>query len=307
MMFVNSIKLFGSNWVKVLKFLLYYVVIWGLCFALFLPVFFEFKDLVSSNFQSADMFSSFSGVFQGALGTNLHNIMQTSYLTLIDVFKANLGLAIYGLIVVFVFLPFFINVGKYALNEMLYSYMTSKAKVGFFSALVKSLKKSVPFALCKTFYNILFFAITLAIVYGIGLVEDAFFISYFLPLVIFIVLVLLFTLNQITVLGWAPASIVFDCNVFSAYRKGVKAVKRHFWSILGTTIIYFFLFWALAMIFGVYSLIVLVPIISALLCVYNMVVFFSSQGMRFYVNENKILTPKKLEEVDNINKTAYIL
>ena len=307
MMFVNSIKLFGSNWSKTLKFLLYYIVIWGICFALFLPVFFEFKDLVVANVQSANTLDSFNGVFKGALGTNLHNIIHTSFLICVDAFNANLGLAIYGLVVVFVFLPFFINIGKYALNEMLYSYMTSKTKIGFFSALVKGLKRSVVFSLCKTFYNILFFAIAFSAVYGIGLVEDAFFISYFLPLVIFFVLVLLFTLNQITVLGWGPASIVFDCNAFSAYRKGIKAVRRHFWSIFGTTLIYFLLFWALAMIFGIYSLIVLVPIISALLCIYNMVVFFSSQGMRFYVNEKNILTPKKLEEVDNINKTAYIL
>ena len=307
MMFVNSIKLFGSNWTKVLKFLLFYVVIWGLCFVLFLPAFFEFRSIVAVDFQSASLFDSFVGVFNGGLGQNIFNIIQTAVAICVDVFEANLGLAIYGLVVSFVFLPFFINIGKYTFNETLYSYMTSKAKVGFFSAFVKSLKKSIPFALCKTAYNIVFLGIVLAVVYGFSCVEDAFFVNYILPWVLFLVLVLLFSLNQIIIMGWAPASIVFDGNVFSSYRKGVKAVKRHFWSIFGTTIIFFLLFWALSMVFGVYVLLVFTPIMAALLCVYNMVVFFSSQGMRFYVNDNKILTPKKLEEVDNINKTAYIL
>lgn len=307
MMFINSIKLFGSNWVKVLKFLLYYVVIWGLCFALFLPVFFEIKDVVLENLQSEQIQSCLVGVFQGGLGENLYKIIHIVLITCADIFAANLGMAIYGLIVAFVFLPFLISIGKFAFDEMLYSYMTSKAKIGFFSALVKTLKRSVLFSLCRTGYNIIFLAGVFAVVYGFGQISNAFFITYFLPLTLFVVLVLLFSLNQIIILGWAPATIVFDCNVFSAYRKGVKAVKRHFWTIFGTTGLFFILFWALSMIFGVYVLIALIPIMAAMLCVYNMVVFFYSQGMRFYVNENNILTPKKLEEVDNINKTAYIL
>lgn len=307
MTFVNSLKLFGSNWGKALKFFLFYLVIWGFCFVLFLPVFFEFKDLVVSSFQNANLLNCFNGVFQGSFGVNLHNIILTTYMTLLAVFQANLGLAIYGLIVSFIILPFLINIGKYTLNLMLYSYMTSKSKIGFFSALVKGLKNSVVFALCKTFYNVLFLALGLLAVYGIGLINDIFFITYFLPIVEFVVLVGFFSINQISVLGWSSALIVFDCNVFSAYRKGLKAVNRHFWSTLGVTILYFMLFWAVVMIFGVYTMTVLVPLFAALLCVYNMVSFFTSQGMRFYVSDKKILTPKKLEEVDNLNKTAYIL
>ena len=105
MMFVNSIKLFGSNWTKVLKFLLFYVVIWGLCFVLFLPVFFEFRSIVAVDFQSASLFDCFVGVFNGGLGQNIFNIIQTAVAICVDVFEANLGLAIYGLVISFVFLP----------------------------------------------------------------------------------------------------------------------------------------------------------------------------------------------------------
>lgn len=307
MMFSNSLKLFGSNWRKVLKLFLYYIFVWGLCFALFLPVFFKFKDLVISNFQSVETFKSLTGVFQGGVGQNLHHLIDVCFSTGVDAWNVNAGLMAYGLIVLFVFLPFFVNIGKYTLNEMLYSYMTSKAEIGFFSALVKGLKRSVVYALYYTLYNFLFWAVMISSVYGLGLVTNPTFINYLLPLVLFVVLVLLFTLNQITVLGWSAASIVFDCNVFRAYKKGIKAVKRHFWSIFATTGLYFFLFWGLVMIFGVYPMVVIVPLMSTVLCVYDMVVFFASQGMRFYINENKIMTPKKLEEVDNINKTAYIL
>ncbi len=306
MTFVNSLKLFGSNWVKVLKFFLFYVVIWGLCFALFLPTFFEFQDLIVSLFHPTAI-NSFTGVFYGSLGGNLHNLFNSVLNVCITAFQTNLGLAIYGLVVMFVFLPFLLNIGKYTLQEMLYYYMNSKSKVGFFSALVKSLKKSLSFAICKTLFNILFLAIVLSALYGLSLVTDANFVTYGLPWVVFVVLVLLYSLNLLCVLGWAPAMIVFDCNVFKAFRKGIKAVKRHFWATVATSALAFALFWAIVLVLGVITLAVLVPIMTAFLCIYNMVVFFTSQGMRFYVNETNILTPKKLEEVDNINKTAYIL
>jgi len=307
MMFVNSLKLFASNWVKCLKFLLYYFVVWGICVALFLPVFFTFKDIFVALFSEGGVSSCGVGVFNGSLGANLHNFLIVTFLAFFSTFEINLGMAIYGILIVFVLLPFLINVGKFTLNEMLYSYMTSKNKLGFFSALVKGLRKSLLFALCKTLHNIVFLAIMLTGVYAIGFVENPTFTTYLLPLVEFAFLVLIFSINQMTVLGWASALIVFDRSVASAYRKGRKAVKRHFWSIFGTTVLFFLLFWGLVILFGIYVLLIILPIATALLCVYNMTIFFTSQGMRFYINDTKILTPKKLEEVDNINKTASIL
>lgn len=305
MVFINSIKLFGSNFTKALKFFLFYIFVWGLCFALFLPAFFGFKDLIVSHLQAVS--STYVGVFAGNLGINIAILILTIFETLKQLFVTNVSLAIYGIFVIFIILPFFVNVGKYTLDEMLYSYMTSKSKLGFFSALVKSLKKSLLFAITKTFYNLLCLLIVGFVLFGLANVPSLFFISYILPFCVFVILVLFFTIHQLTVLGWASAMIVFDCNVFVAYHKGLKAVKRHFWTSFGTTFLYFFLFWALIMIFGVYTLIALIPFMTALLCVYDMTAFFTSQGMRFYVNDTQILTPKKLEEVDNINKTAFIL
>ncbi len=307
MMFLYSLKLFGSNWTKALKFLLCYAVIWGICFALLLPSFFAFKNLVVSSFADTNILSSTLSVFGGNFGENIKSLVQTSGAILQGAFQLNAGLCIYGLLVMFVVLPFLANVAKYAYCEMLYSYMTSKNKTGFFSALVRSLRKSLLFALAKVIYNLFFLATIGLCIYGLCLSTNATFVHYGLPLVVFVDLVLLLSLEQITVLGWMPAIIVFDCNIFKAYQRGFKAVKRHFWATFGTTALFFVIFWGLCVLFGIYSLIVLVPLLTALLCVYNMVSFFCSQGMRFYYNENNILTPKKLEEVDSFKKNAYIL
>ncbi len=305
MMFLYSLKLLGSSWVKALKFFLYYVVIWGICVALLLPCFFEFKTLLSAGL--ADIGSSLGGVFTGGLGVGLHNCILAVADTFVKAIQTNVGLVVYGLLVLFILVPFLINIGKYAFCQMLYSYMTSKNKVGFFSALVKGLRRSVFFALFKTLFADLFIVLTLGCVYGLALVSDPTFVAHILPWALFASMVLLFTLHEVSILGWLPASIVFNCNAFLAWHKGFKAVKRHFWPTFGTTMLYFILFWALTLVFGIYCLVVLIPFVTIMLCFYNMVMFFFSQGMRFYYNENNILTPKKLEEVDKFSNAISLL
>lgn len=305
MVFRSSWNLFKANWVKTLKFFLYYIVVWGICFAMFLPVFFEFKDLVISNFNSFGV--NFSGAFAGAIGPNIQNFAHALVKSVVDVFNANIGLAIYGFIVVFVFLPFLINLGKYALCKSLYSYMTSNSKIGFFSSYVASLKHSVVFALAKTAYNVIFMACTAALVFGIAHIESEVFVRSFLCAVEFFVIVLFFTTNHLLVMGWIPANIVFDCGIVKAYVKGMKAVTRHFWKTFALTAIRFALFWLSVFIFGFYVMSVLIPLMAIALLFFGMITFYISQGMRYYVSASKIMTPKRLEEVDNINKTASIL
>ena len=190
---------------------------------------------------------------------------------------------------------------------MLYGYMASKNKIGFFSAFFKTLNKSVLYSLCKTLYSLLFFALTTYLVFLLGMVENTYFQTYFLALCEIIILAVLFTLNKVTTACWAPASIVFGSSVAAAYIRGVKVVFRRFWKTLPVALIIFLLFFLLTFIAGVYSLVITVPLVAVLLCMFDMTTFFTSQGMRFYVNKTTILTPKKLEEVDNINKAKYIL
>ncbi|MBR1890183.1 MAG: hypothetical protein IJ817_00675 [Clostridia bacterium] len=305
MVFLHSLRLFKSNWFKTLKFFLYYIVVWGVCFALILPSYFEFRGIVVNNFAGADI--GFFGVFSGTFGANLQNIINVCANTITDLFNANVGLAVYGILIVFVLLPFLINIGKYALSYTLYYYMTSNNQMGFLSALVKSLNRSIVFALFKTLYNLLFMAITFGVIYGLAQFDNSYFINHLLWFTIFVALILLFSFEQMSVLGWIPALIVFDCNVFRAYKKGIKAVRRHFGKTLLVATLYFAAFWAIFLIFGIWILTIIIPLMTIVLCVYNMTAFFTSQGMRFYINKTNIMTPKKLEEVDDINKTAYTL
>lgn len=306
MAFVNSVKLFCSNWEKVLKLFLYYIVVFGITICLLLPAFFEFGTIISNNVNSYD-FSNYLTIFHSSFGVYLHNCFAVTFNIFLECANANLGLLIYALIVIYFLMPFLFSIGKYVFCEMLYGYMASQSKVGFFSALFKTLNKSLLYALIKTLYNLLFMALTTYLVFLVGLSEGEYFQTYFLPLCEILLLTILFTLNKLFTTGWAPAIIVFDCSVFAGFVRGARVVARRFLKTFFVGLIIFLIFFLFTYIMGIYSLFVTIPLITAELCMFDMITFFTSQGMRYYINKKIIMTPKMLEEVDKISKTKYII
>lgn len=307
MTFINSIKLFCSNWDKVLKLFLYYLFVLCVTLLLLLPVFITFSEIIKNNLQIFDVTTNYLTVFHSSFGVYLHNVFSVILNIVEEAFSANQGLTVYAFLVVFLFLPFLFNIGKYVICEMLYGYMANKSKVSFFSALFKTLNKSVLYALAKTCYDIIFMTIITTSVFAIGLVESVNFQTYFLPLCVFLILIVLFTLNKISTTGWAPAIIIFGVSVDKGYRRGIKVISRRFFKTLLVNFLAYLVFFLFTYIAGVYSLVITIPIITALLCTFDMITFFTCQGMRYYINNKIIMTPKKLEEVDTFKKAKYII
>ena len=307
MTFVNSIKLFCSNWDKVLKLFLYYLFVLCVTVLLLLPVFFAFAEIIKSNLQVSGVASNYLTIFHASFGSYLHNVLSVILNIVKDAFSANAGLTVYAFLVVFLFLPFLFNVGKYVICEMLYGYMANKSKVSFFSALFKTLNKSLLYALAKTFYDIIFMSAIFACVFAVGLVDSVNFQTYFLSLCEILILIVFFTLNKISTTGWAPAIIIFGVSVDKGYRRGIKVVSRRFFKTLLVNFLSYLIFFLFTYIAGIYSLVVTIPLITALLCTFDMITFFTCQGMRYYINSKIIMTPKKLEEVDSFKKAKYII
>ena len=87
----------------------------------------------------------------------------------------------------------------------------------------------------------------------------------------------------------------------------MRAVLRRGARVFSTSFVIFLLAIVLSMVIGVYAIIIILPLISPLIHIFEMVMFFSSQGMRFYVDNDTILSPKRLEEVDRIEDAKFIL
>ena len=307
-MFKNSLKLFCSNFDKVWKLLFYTIIILGITIGLMMPFLAEIKEVIYANWTDSilDKIPS-TGLLYGSDVAGLFTALWTfASGAVIMLFNAHFWVGVYFAFLILIFMPFLLNLGKYAVNEMLYNYMSSQAKLGFCVAFISTLKKSWIFAIFKTFMSIIAKVLFVASAYGLAMISVPLF-AYFLPFVIVIGFAILGSICQSFTSGWAPASVVFGFNIFKSYRIGFRSVVRRYGRFFSTSFIInmFFIFFVMG--FGLVSSAVFIPLYLGLINMFEMVMFFGSQGMRYYVDAETFLTPKKLEQQDNIQKTKYLL
>ncbi len=309
-MFKNSIKLLCANFDKVWKLLVYLILSWGMTVALLAPFYSAFADIATQVWAQHNLGSVFaSGTFYGlsvSVGEAMTSVIGAVFDFIETLFVSHVWIGIYFAIILFVVKPILSDIGRFVTCEMMYGYMATSTKRSFTGTLVRTLKKSLPYAGMKYLFSLPFNALIVLGVFGLSFAKGHVW-GALLPILIVIIPSLLFAFKETFISGWAPAMIVFDCNVFKAFPKGMAAVLRRGLRVYSTALIVFLLTFLLAIAFGLYSLVIILPVLFPLLYIFEMVMFFSSQGMRFYVDSDTILTPKRLEEVDKIDNAKYLL
>ena len=310
MMFRNSLKLLCANFDKVWKLLLYKILSWAVVIALAMPFYSTISTIIVdiwNEFGLEHLFSS--GTFYGlgvSVGEALTDVIGACFTFVQRIFVANVGAGIYLVLILYVLRSFLVNMGRFVTCEMVYGYMATNSKHSFTGTYLRTLNKSLPYAGMRFLFDLPFNALIIGGLYGFSLLTGQL-ASIIVPIFIILIPALLFAIKETFVAGWAPAMIVFDCNVFRAFPKGQMAVLRRGLRVFSTAFVIYILTLLLAMAIGLYSLVIILPILFPFIYIFDMVMFFSSQGMRFYVDSDTILTPKRLEEVDTIDNAKFLL
>ena len=311
-MFRNSVKLLFSNFATVWKLLLYYLIITLIGVGLVAPVFSSVVEVFRShNFFEVlvDLLTTFN------LGTNILSIfasfgtvISTLVACILDYFVIHTWLAVYLTFLFVVLLPFLYELGGIAAGEILYGYMSSQAQVNFTGRIFSSVRKSFKYILAKlliaTPINILIFFLIYK-VFALTALGGT--IKFAVPLIITLVLCLLFTLRLVLFSGWLPALIVNDCGVWSAFARGIRAVGRRFFRTFSTMLVFVLLNICIDVLFGSIAFLLLVPLGVYFVYIIDFVMFYGSQGMRYYVDADTIISPKRLEEVDRFKRCKDII
>lgn len=312
MMFRNSVKLLFSNFATVWKLLLYYLIITLIGVGLVAPVFSSVVEVFRShNFFEVlvDLLTTFN------LGTNILSIfasfgtvISTLVACILDFFVIHTWLAVYLTFLFVVLLPFLYELGGIAAGEILYGYMSSQAQVNFTGRIFSSVRKSFKYILAKlliaTPINILIFFLIYK-VFALTALGGT--IKFAVPLIITVVLCLLVTLRLVLFAGWLPALIVNDCGVWSAFARGIRAVGRRFFRTFSTMLVFVLLNICIDVLFGSIAFLLLVPLGVYFVYIIDFVMFYGSQGMRYYVDADTIISPKRLEEVDRFSRCKDII
>lgn len=307
MMFKNSVKLLFANFDKVWKLLVYHILSIGLSFGLLCVFYNYYVNAGTVAFAESGLNNMFeTGTLYGSsIAHGLTAVADFVILFFKGIF-ANIGIGIYFCLIAFILLPLLLNIGRFVMCEMMYGYMSSCQRQSFAGTYLKTLKSSIIYSILKTLYAIPFNALIILSMWSLTRINNNVF-DYIMPFAFVIVPSLFMAFKETFTAGWAPAKVVYNQNTFKSFMIGMKAVLRRGARVFSTAFIIFLLAIVLSMILGLYAIIIILPIVSPLIHIFEMVMFFSSQGMRFYVDSDTILTPKKLEEVDRIEDAKYIL
>lgn len=315
MIFRNTIRLLLTNFSNVWKALLYYVV----CIALTFGVCWVFASPIIEKLVEANVFknlfdllnSFFSGVEVQNAVNSLNDIINSAWQVLSTNIQFKFNYIFLIVWVLFVF-PFTLDLAQLALGEVLYGYMTSQVKYSFTGRYIKNIGKSCVYALLRYFVLFIFnVGAFLLLVYTIQTVALGGLLNVFLGFVLICVLLCIEAFKHSLFSCWMPTIAVLNSNPFSALKRNFKCVFKKFFSIFSNFLALIIIAIALNVMFCVFtlgvSLAFTLPLTAFVFVIFQMVSYFSSNGMRFYVYPDMFISPKRFEEQDKIKKLKYLV
>lgn len=308
MTFRNAMRLSFLNFDKVWKLILYRLVVWAIIIGLMSPCFFAissaFQDFVG---QEATRNFMLSGIFYtGSISDVCYAFIVEGFSFLSLLATNYLGILIYYAFLLLILLPTLMNMGRYVVGAMMYGYMSSHAKNGFCTTYLGAFGKAFVFGFFRALFNLCFNLSIFAVFYGLLNVPNGNF-AYAMPYIFILVASLILTLKQLLVMGWAPSMIVCDSSSTRGFGFGIKTTFRRFGVSFASCFLIYLLSFVVFIGFGVYSLIVVVPVFSVVSSMTDIIMFFGNHGMKYYIDSETIISPKKHEQLDKINQIKFLL
>lgn len=307
----NSFKLAITNFALFWKIFLYKIIAFGLSIIFTLPVW----SILKVTFYNSGFNALIKRLFTNATFLNipeligqLLDIINSFFSGVASLASNNAFVLIYLIILLLIVVPFFFKLSDVPASECAYSYMSSLNKSSFTINFINMLNKSMGYSIVRTLMEIPFWFAFVGGMYGIlclGTLSDIMVI--FTPIILFVFVVSMIALNNSFFNGFAPSVVVFNTCASRALGKGIKALKRNFFSVLSSFIVVIVGAVCLLYLFGVYALIVEIPILALVNAIFGQVLFFESQGMDYYLSPDKIIKPRKLECLDKMAKMKNII
>jgi len=313
MIFRNTFRLLLTNFSNVWKVLVYYII----CIALTVGVCWSIASPIIAELNKANVFSDLGNLLNSFFSEptiapiTLREILTNAK----DVFVSNAQFTpnyIIFIIWIFFVFPFTLDLAGLALGEVFYGYMTSQVKYTFTGRFIKNIGKGCLYSFFKYFAQILLNIALFAIFYlMIKLYSLGSFLYVLLDIALLALLLCVVAFKYTIFSCFMPSMAVLDCNVFKALEKNFKIVYKNFFRIFSNCITLVLTALVVNLIFCVFtfsvSLIVTLPLTAVVFVIFQMVSYFSSCGMRFYVYPDMFISPKKFEEQDKVKKVKYII
>ncbi len=309
MMFLDTLKLTFNNANLLWKVLLYHLV----CIVLVSGVTVAVCYPLISNLSSAGFFADIVALAEhNAFNLRLDQTLITVADILnkfIDIVVSDLPLylpyTIAAIAIIMIFGEFLGGLAEIPTKECLYGYMGSWSRLGFMGCYIKNLGRSVKYSLAKLLIVLPFDLILIAgIIALMHLYKLGFVWSVFAPFLIILALTLFLSIRQVLFGGWASSIIVKNKRIFEGLRAGMHSYSKAFGRVFSVAISAVLIVIAINImaitLTASVGLIVTIPFTIIYLYTFNMVAYFYTNGLRFYIDKNKIVSPRKIEDFESM-------
>lgn len=310
-MLKNSIKVLFSNLGLIWKSLLYkltsLLISLGLSSCLFVPI---ITNLAKGGFFE-ELNKTFNDLVFNVKLDSLYYGIKNLVIKLWNIVSSNNQIALFILgIILFLVIYYFLNgLLKNAVTGSVVTYMSSYAKTSFFGNYLNNLKRSSLLSLIRLVVglpvNTLIVVISTLILINM---ENAISLGILLTLLFAIVTI---SIKNTLLAGYETAVYIHNYSLLECLKKSTKILKSKFMRIFSDNIfitLFIFVINFIMLIFTVGGgLLITIPANLVFIACYNSVVYFDTNGMRYYLDSNNIFTPKKLEEKDSFKKVKDII
>lgn len=311
-MLKNIIKLSFTNFKEVWKLLLYRFVYF--LFVLGLTTVASYNiivTLIKENF-FVNLQTNFKDLAFNLDITKIFNAINLTFKDFSNIVYSNqlVVQSILCLICVIFVISFFEVLSRVSLHNNANGYMNSMVQFGFANSYVSNFGKSVLYWLV---YIITELPITLAILAGAYLFASklSVVLGFWSVLLAVVIIIVCFAIKKMIFGGWIPSLIINGKKVFRSFIYGLKANFKNFIKVF---LIYLFFeslgvlltIFSLTLTFGV-GLFIVMPLWTLEEILVAQVAYYESYGMRYYVDSEEIITPKRLEQQDKFAKVKDII
>ena len=299
MSYRNTMKLFVSNFAlawKQLVYLLLCAFLFALCsYTLVSPVittlkeaglFAEIEHLMSVFYSNPeDIVFSISAVVKLVFSSIWANISKI-YLNLL------------ATLILCVILPYILyQISIYNISSILHQKLTMNMDVGYCQNYIANFKKAIKFAFTSLVYSLPFFLVNLGISIAFIFIANT---TLKAVIGLGIVSFLSITLNscKLTLFSHFTGNVVANnINPFKAFLKSLKLEMKHFWKIMGYSVVVNLTAILINGVISIFSffagLFFTIPATCVLMCIFKIVIFLNINGNRYYLSNSVIYNPQK--------------
>ena len=314
MMFRNAFRLFGANFSLVWKNLSYKLIV----ILAFSGIMVAFSVTIIKQLISADIFKQMGALLGDMSSLSLlefsKQVVQIVQ-EIVDVVALTFGDLVvnYIGIIVSLFLMFlFINMAELPMTEVIKGHMSSLSKFGFCGAYLRNFWRAFKQSLVLIIIKIPFWAIIgVSGYYILNLMTISSLWSVLSPMLFVMIVALLISIKNTIFACFTPYLCLHDCGAYHALSKGVDIVSHRFYRTWSNNIVYILLAFIINFVcarytFGV-SLLLTLPATIVFHNIFNMVVYYESQGMRYYIDSMTIMRTKDFCEQDSPKQAKNVI